>query len=87
MSFSGRGNHSSDRKYTVPEMEISTEQMVLAAFDETLDEALSHGQSKLNAFREAVTAASMCLSAMDGIEDEESRHQVELLVHDRRVEH
>ena len=49
-------------------------------YDEALDEATEKGASIDDAHREAIVAAAMMLAAIDGIEDEEAKAQVEEVV-------
>ena len=50
--------------------------MLVIAYDETVDEAFARGASPLNAHMEGVVAASMLLSALTGIEDEPARRAI-----------
>ncbi len=53
---------------------------LLDIYDEAHDEAISRGIDAEMAHKEAVTAASMMLAAMDGVEDEEARSQIESII-------
>ncbi|MCW9034083.1 MAG: hypothetical protein OQJ97_07660 [Rhodospirillales bacterium] len=53
---------------------------LLDIYDEAHDEAISRGVDGEMAHNEAITAASMMLAAMEGVEDEEARHQIEELI-------
>ena len=46
------------------------------AYQETFEEAVDRGVSKLEAHKEAVVAASMMLSALTSVEDDDARQQV-----------
>jgi len=54
-------------------------EMVLTAYDETVQDALAQGQAQAVAHREGITAAAMCLAATDGIEDAEALATVRAL--------
>lgn len=60
-------------------MDAATLEMVLTAYDETVRDALGQGHSGAVAHAEGITAASMCLAAMTGIEDSAARAEVERL--------
>ena len=60
-------------------MDAAILEMVLTAFEETHNDALSQGHDGSIAVKEAMTAAAMCLSAVTGIEDAAARAQVEAL--------
>ncbi len=49
---------------------------IVNAYYDTVDEALSHGNSLLDAHKEGVVAAAMLLAATTGIEDEDAKRQV-----------
>ena len=57
-------------------MDAALNEMVLTAYDETYHEALDRGFSAAEAHAEGITAASMCLAAMTGIEDAAARAKV-----------
>jgi len=46
---------------------------ILDIYDEAYDEATSRGIDGEMAYKEAITAASMMLAAMEGVEDEKAR--------------
>jgi hypothetical protein len=50
------------------------------AYQETVDEANERGVDPAQAHKEGITAAAMMLSAMEGIEDEAARQQVEAAI-------
>ena len=50
------------------------------AYQETVDEATGRGVDAAKAHEEGVTAAAMMLSAMEGVEDQAAREQVEAAV-------
>lgn len=58
-------------------MDAATFEMVLTAYDETVQDARGQGQGEDVAHREGVTAAAMCLAAMTGIQDSAARAEVE----------
>ena len=58
-------------------MDDATRQMISNAYDETVTEAMAAGHSADTAHMEGVTAASMFLSSMTGIEDTAARLAVE----------
>lgn len=60
-------------------MDAATFEMVLTAYDETVRDARAQGQNESVAHAEGITAASMCLAAMTGIEDAAARAEVESL--------
>lgn len=47
------------------------------AYQETVDEAAGRGVDSTKAHEEGVTAAAMMVSAMEGIEDQAARQEVE----------
>jgi len=53
---------------------------LLDIYDEAYEEAIARDIDSLMAHKEAVTAASMMLAAMDGVEDEDARAQIEELI-------
>ncbi len=57
-------------------MDSVTKDMLEGAYFETIEEALERSLSKLEAHKEAVTAAAMLLAAMEGLEDEEAKGMV-----------
>ncbi len=60
-------------------IDSGTKEMLASAYAETIDEALSAGMDKAKAHEEAVTAASMLLAAVQGLEDDAARAAVEAL--------
>jgi hypothetical protein len=60
-------------------MDASTVEMVLTAYDETVQDALAAGRGDGIAHAEGLTAASMLLAAVTGIEDAAARASVEAL--------
>lgn len=54
-------------------MDKITQEMVLTAYDETMTEARSQGKPQKVAHEEGITAASMCLASMTGVEDAKAR--------------
>lgn len=60
-------------------MDSGTRDMIAQAYDETVAEALSQGHAADQAHREGITAASMFLAAMNGLEDAAARSAVESL--------
>jgi hypothetical protein len=58
-------------------MDNGTVRMVAEAYDETINEALAQGHSPEVAHREGVTAASMFLASLTGLEDAAARAAVE----------
>ena len=60
-------------------MDAATLEMVLTAYDETRQDARAQGHNEAVAHAEGITAASMCLAAMTGIEDSAARAEVERL--------
>lgn len=60
-------------------MDDSTRDMIAQAYDETVAEALAQGQGAETAHREGITAASMFLASMNGIEDAAARAAVEAM--------
>lgn len=58
-------------------MDAATLEMVLTAYDETVQDARGQGQGEDVAHREGITAAAMCLAAMTGIQDSAARAEVE----------
>lgn len=57
-------------------MDSVIKDMLEGAYFETVDEALARSLSKLEAHKEAVTAAAMLLSAMEGLEDDAAKSAV-----------
>ena len=53
---------------------------LLDIYEEAHDEAVARGIDSEMAHNEAVTAASMMLAAMEGVEDEQARNQIEKLI-------
>ena len=60
-------------------MDASTMEMVLTAYDETVQDALSAGHPEATAHTEGLTAAAMLLAAVTGVEDVTARTEVEAL--------
>lgn len=60
-------------------MDESTKRMVCEAYDETVSEALAQGHPPDTAHKEGITAASMFLASMIGVEDAAARASVEAL--------
>jgi len=60
-------------------MDDSMRRMVAEAYDETVAEAMAQGHPIETAHKEGVTAASMFLSSMTGVEDATARASVESL--------
>jgi hypothetical protein len=58
-------------------MDAATLEMVLTAYDETVQDARGAGHGDETAHAEGVTAAAMLLAAVTGIEDEAARIEVE----------
>ncbi|MCW9033440.1 MAG: hypothetical protein OQK35_01490 [Alphaproteobacteria bacterium] len=58
-------------------MDVTT---TMNIYDEAFDEATEKGISIDDAHREAIVAAAMMLAAMDGVEDNAARTQVEEIV-------
>ena len=56
-----------------------TARMLAEAYDETVAEAFGQGRSPEDAHREGITAASMFLAAIKGMEDQTARAEVERL--------
>jgi len=60
-------------------MDASTLEMVLTAYDETVQDALTAGRPEGTAHAEGLTAAAMLLAAVTGVEDAAARAEVEAL--------
>jgi hypothetical protein len=60
-------------------MDDGTAKMVAEAYDETVSEAMVHGQPPEVAHKEGITAAAMFYAAMTGVEDAAARSAVEAL--------
>lgn len=60
-------------------MDDSMKRMVCEAYDETVSEAMVQGHPSETAHREGITAASMFLASMIGVEDAAARTLVESL--------
>jgi hypothetical protein len=60
-------------------MDAATIEMVLTAYDETVQDALGAGRSAEVAHAEGMTAAAMLFSAVTGVEDSAARAEVERL--------
>jgi hypothetical protein len=60
-------------------MDAATLEMVLTAYDETVQDALAAGRGEGVAHTEGLTAASMLLAAVTGVEDAAARAEVEAL--------
>lgn len=60
-------------------MDASTLEMVLTAYDETVQDALAAGHADGVAHSEGLTAASMLLAAVTGVEDSAARAEIEAL--------
>lgn len=60
-------------------MDAATLEMVLTAYDETVQDALAAGRGEGVAHAEGMTAASMLLAAVTGVEDAAARAEVEAL--------
>lgn len=60
-------------------MDDATRKMITEAYDETVSEALAQGHPNDTAHKEGITAASMFLASMSGIEDAAARAEVEKL--------
>lgn len=60
-------------------MDAATLEMVLTAYDETVQDALAAGRGDGVAHAEGLTAASMLLAAVTGVEDAAARAEVEAL--------
>ncbi len=58
-------------------MDAATLEMVLTAYDETVQDALAGGHSDDVAHTEGLTAAAMLLAAVTGVEDAAARSEVE----------
>jgi hypothetical protein len=58
-------------------MDAATLEMVLTAYDETVQDALSAGRPEATAHTEGLTAAAMLLAAITGVEDAAARAEVE----------
>jgi len=58
-------------------MDDAMKRMVCEAYDETVSEAMAQGHPPETAHKEGVTAASMFLASMTGIEDAAARSSVE----------
>lgn len=58
-------------------MDATTREMVLTAYDDTVSDSLGQGRDAATAHREGLVAASMCLAAMTGLEDEAARAELE----------
>lgn len=58
-------------------MDASTLEMVLTAYDETVQDAEAAGHSAAVAHAEGITAAAMLLAAVTGVEDAAARKEVE----------
>ena len=58
-------------------MDTGTREMISQAYDETVMEAMAQGHPPEIAHREGITAASMFLASMTGVEDAAARSQVE----------
>jgi len=58
-------------------MDDTTAKMVADAYDETVTEAMAQGHAADTAHKEGLTAASMFLASMTGIEDATARAEVE----------
>jgi hypothetical protein len=57
----------------------NTARMLAEAYDETVAEASAQGRPSEEAHREGLTAAAMFLAAMQGMEDNTARAEVERL--------
>jgi hypothetical protein len=60
-------------------MDAATVEMVLTAYDETVQDAAAAGRSAEVAHAEGMTAAAMLLAAVSGIEDNAARAEVDRL--------
>ncbi|MBI3444797.1 MAG: hypothetical protein HY055_05445 [Magnetospirillum sp.] len=60
-------------------MDAATLEMVLTAYDETVQDALSAGRNDVTAHTEGLVAAAMLLAAVTGVEDGAARAEVEAL--------
>lgn len=60
-------------------MDAATLEMVLTAYDETVQDALAAGRGDAIAHSEGLTAAAMLLAAVTGVEDCAARAEVEAL--------
>ncbi|KIL97469.1 hypothetical protein CCC_00530 [Paramagnetospirillum magnetotacticum MS-1] len=60
-------------------MDAATLEMVLTAYDETVQDALASGHGDGVAHTEGLTAAAMLLAAVTGVEDAAARAEVEML--------
>ena len=60
-------------------MDAATLEMVLTAYDETVQDASGAGHNASVAHAEGLTAAAMLLAAVTGIEDAAARAEVEAL--------
>lgn len=60
-------------------MDAGTREMISQAYDETVVEAVAQGHASEVAHREGITAASMFLASMTGLEDAAARAAVEAL--------
>ena len=58
-------------------MDAATLEMVLTAYDETVQDAVAGGRSDDTAHCEGLTAAAMLLAAVTGVEDAAARAEVE----------
>ncbi|TAN61956.1 MAG: hypothetical protein EPN20_11555 [Magnetospirillum sp.] len=58
-------------------MDAATLEMVLTAYDETVQDAMAGGHSDEVAHAEGLTAAAMLLAAVTGVEDSAARAEVE----------
>ncbi len=58
-------------------MDAATLEMVLTAYDETVQDALGAGRADDVAHAEGMTAAAMLLAAVTGVEDAAARSEVD----------
>jgi hypothetical protein len=58
-------------------MDAATLEMVLTAYDETVQDATASGRTDSVAHAEGLTAAAMLLAAATGVEDAAARSEVE----------
>jgi hypothetical protein len=58
-------------------MDAATLEMVLTAYDETVQDAAGSGRTDAVAHAEGLTAAAMLLAAVTGVEDAAARAEVE----------
>ena len=63
----------------IDEMDATTREMIMTAYDDTYSDACAQGHNHARAHTEALIAAAMCLAAIMGVEDTEAHNQIAAL--------